>query len=104
MYNYETKNYLPVGNKCGVIMGDFSRTAINTAINTGTVIGLSCNVFLGGLTPKFIPDFSWGEKGKYDFEKAILDIKNWKKMKGEQLEDQEIEILKYIFESSGQRE
>ena len=46
--------------KCGVVMGDYSRTAINTSINTGTVIGVCANVFGIGLTPKFIPDFSWG--------------------------------------------
>ena len=51
-----------VGKKCGVIMGDYSRTAINTSINTGTIIGICCNIFGEGLTPKYIEDFSWGMK------------------------------------------
>lgn len=53
------KGLMNAGKKCGVIMGDYSRTAINTSINTGTIIGVSSNVFGNGLTPKYIPSFSW---------------------------------------------
>ncbi|MBC7874636.1 MAG: glucose-1-phosphate thymidylyltransferase [Ferruginibacter sp.] len=88
------------GKKCGVMMGDYSRTAVNTAINTGTVIGVSCNVFGTGLTPKYIPNFSWGSEGvkRYEFEKALLDIEDWKKLKGQTMSAGEKSILKYIFE------
>jgi UDP-N-acetylglucosamine diphosphorylase / glucose-1-phosphate thymidylyltransferase / UDP-N-acetylgalactosamine diphosphorylase / glucosamine-1-phosphate N-acetyltransferase / galactosamine-1-phosphate N-acetyltransferase len=87
------------GTKCGVMMGDYSRTAINTAINTGTVIGVCCNVFGTGLTPKYIPSFSWGSEGvnRYDFEKALRDIAAWKKLKGQAVSAGEKSILKYIF-------
>ena len=89
------------GIKCGVMMGDFSRTAINTSINTGTVIGVCCNVFGTGLTPKYIPSFSWGSEGvkRYEFNKAITDIIAWKKLKGSELSDNERSILKYIFDN-----
>jgi UDP-N-acetylglucosamine diphosphorylase/glucosamine-1-phosphate N-acetyltransferase len=88
------------GMKCGVLMGDYSRTAINTAINTGTVIGVCCNVFGAGLTPKYIPNFSWGSEGikRYEFEKALLHIEGWKKLKQQTLSDGEKIILKHIFE------
>jgi len=88
------------GNKCGVMMGDYCRTAVNTAINTGTVIGICCNVFGAGLTPKYIPSFSWGSDGvqRYDFEKALLDITDWKKLKKQTLGDDERSVLKYVFE------
>lgn len=90
---------LNAGKKCGVLMGDYSRTMINTSINTGTVIGASCNVFGAGLTPKYIPSFSWGNDGidRYKFDKAIADIDNWKKLKGEKISDNEKSILKHIF-------
>lgn len=90
---------LGAGLKCGVMMGDYSRTAINTSINTGTVIGVSCNVFGNGLTPKYIPSFSWGSEGvnRYEFEKALKDIEGWKKLKGAALTDNEKSILTYIF-------
>ncbi|MBL7725578.1 MAG: glucose-1-phosphate thymidylyltransferase [Chitinophagaceae bacterium] len=94
------KGEMNAGIKCGVMMGDYSRTAINTAINTGTVIGVSCNVFGSGLTPKYIPNYSWGSEGvkRYEFEKAVLDIEDWKKLKGQELSDDEKSILKYIFD------
>jgi UDP-N-acetylglucosamine diphosphorylase/glucosamine-1-phosphate N-acetyltransferase len=93
------KGLLDVGIKCGVMMGDYSRTAINTSINSGTVIGVSCNVFGNGLTPNYIPNFSWGSDGvkRYDIEKAIRDIANWKKLKSMVVSDNEKSILKYIF-------
>ena len=94
------KGELNAGPKCGVLMGDFSRTAINTSINTGTVIGVGSNVFGTGLTPKYIPNFSWGSEGvkRYEFEKALLDIEGWKKLKGQTLSGDEKSILKYIYE------
>ncbi len=74
VWDYEQMKYTDSGQQfCGVFMGDHSKTAIGTRINTGTVIGVSANVFGQGLTPKFIPSFSWGgyEKGSvYDTEKA----------------------------------
>ena len=93
------KGQLEAGIKCGMMMGDYSRTAINTSVNSGTVIGVSCNVFGNGLTPSYIPNFSWGSDGvkRYDFEKAIADIENWKKLKSKGISDNEKSILKYIF-------
>ena len=96
-WNAITNKFNPAGQKCGVLMGDYSRAAINTSFNTGTVVGVCCNVFGGGLTEKFIPDFSWGN-GKYEFEKAVKDIANWKKMKNHSLTDDEIQKLKTIFD------
>lgn len=89
-----------VGIKCGVLMGDYSRTAINTSINTGTVIGVSCNVFGNGLTPKYIPSFSWGSEGikRYEFNKALADIENWKNLKHLSVTDSERYILRHIFD------
>jgi UDP-N-acetylglucosamine diphosphorylase / glucose-1-phosphate thymidylyltransferase / UDP-N-acetylgalactosamine diphosphorylase / glucosamine-1-phosphate N-acetyltransferase / galactosamine-1-phosphate N-acetyltransferase len=88
------------GMKCGVLMGDYSRTAINTAINTGTVIGVCCNVMNEGLTPKYIPSFSWGSDGveRYRLQKAFQDIANWKRLKGFELTENEQIILAHVFE------
>lgn len=95
------KGQVSAGIKCGVMMGDYSRTAINTSINTGTVIGVSCNVFGSGLTPKYIPSFSWGNEGvkRYELEKAVTDIGAWKKLKSSEVSDDEKTILKYIFDN-----
>ena len=99
-WNYYESKYTPSGNKCGVIMGDYSKTAINTSDNTGTVIGICCNVFGEGLTPKFIPDFTWGlkEKNRYEFEKAVKDMAVWKKLKNKTMTPYETQVLKHIFD------
>jgi len=95
------KGQLAAGKKCGVLMGDYTKTAINTSINTGTVIGTCCNIFGSGLTPKYIPDFSWGSEGvkRYEFEKIIQDIDNWKKLKNSGITENEKSILKYIYQN-----
>ena len=97
---WTTEGEVAAGPKCGVMMGDYSRTAINTSINTGTVIGACCNVFGSGLTPKYIPSFSWGSEGvnRYRFEKALADIQGWRKLKGAVISSDEKMILQYIFE------
>ena len=102
MYSAYAKTEIPVAVKCGVVMGDYSRTSINSSINTGTVVGTCCNVFGEGLLPKYIADFNWGAEGitKYKLDKAIQDIENWKKMKGHSLNDAEIKVLKHIFDQN----
>jgi UDP-N-acetylglucosamine diphosphorylase/glucosamine-1-phosphate N-acetyltransferase len=89
-----------VGNKCGVIMGDYCRTAINSSINTGSIFGISCNIFGEGLLPKILSNFSWGLNDEYDFDKAVRDIDNWMKLKGHLLSPEQTKALKYIFEAS----
>ena len=58
----------------GLIMGDHSKTGINTMLNTGTIVGVNCNVYGAGFPPKFIPSFSMGGSSgfrEYNFEKAL---------------------------------
>jgi UDP-N-acetylglucosamine diphosphorylase/glucosamine-1-phosphate N-acetyltransferase len=88
------------GQKCGLLMGDFSKSAINSSFNTGTVVGICCNIFDGGLTPKFIPNFSWGNNARYQWEKLIDDLRAWKKLKKQILSDAEIRTLKHIFDET----
>ena len=96
-YRQETNgNFMSAGNKAGLLMGDYSRAAINSSFNTGTVVGVCCNIFGSEMPAKYIPDFSWGNE-RYDFDKALADITNWKKMKGAELSDKEINILKELY-------
>ncbi len=58
----------------GLTMGDHSKTGINVMFDTGAVVGVSCNIYGAGLPPKFVPSFSWGEKGAfspYALEKSL---------------------------------
>jgi len=87
------------GSKGGLLMGDYSKSAVNTAFNTGTMVGVCCNVFCAGLTPKFIGNFSWGVDGitKYQLSKALVDIAKWKKLKGLEISEREKQILTDIY-------
>jgi UDP-N-acetylglucosamine diphosphorylase/glucosamine-1-phosphate N-acetyltransferase len=88
---------ISAGQKCGLLMGDYSRAAINTAFNTGTVVGVCCSVFGEAPPPKYVPNFSWGSHHRYEWDKALRDIDNWKKLKNQSLTDTEILTLKHIF-------
>jgi len=61
LWNYETERFKETGLQfCGLIMGDHSKCGINTMFNTGTVVGVSANIFGSGFPRNFIPSFSWG--------------------------------------------
>jgi UDP-N-acetylglucosamine diphosphorylase/glucosamine-1-phosphate N-acetyltransferase len=102
VYHPASGAYLNAGAKCGLLMGDYSRTAINTSFHTGTVVGVCCNIFGEGLPPKYIPDFSWGQDGqiRYDWDKVLRDTSNWKKLKNRVLSAEEMLILKHIFDQT----
>lgn len=85
------------GNKGGLLMGDYSRAAINTSFNTGSVVGVCCNIFEDKMPAKFTENFAWG-KERYIFEKALIDIVNWKKMKGQTVSEDEINMLKNLYD------
>ncbi len=88
---------IAAGSKGGLLMADYSRVAINTSFNTGTVVGVCCNIFGDISLRKYLPDFSWGHD-RYIFEKALRDIAAWKEMKNQKLTDREISILRSVYE------
>jgi UDP-N-acetylglucosamine diphosphorylase/glucosamine-1-phosphate N-acetyltransferase len=85
------------GPKAGLFMGDYSRAAIQSAFHTGAVVGVCCNVFGGAVCSGYLPDFSWGGSARYEWDKVLRDIGNWKKLKGHTLTGHEIQILRHIF-------
>ncbi len=89
--------FIFAGTKCGLLMGDYSRCAINTSFNTGTVVGVCCNIFSEGFPLKYIADFSWGND-IYKFDKAMTDIDNWKKLKGKSITLLEKKVLSDIYQ------
>lgn len=93
----EPGKLLSAGLKCGLLMGDYSRCAINTSFNTGTFAGVACNVFGAGLTPGYLPNFTWGYTERYRLDKCIEHIDNWKKLKQQSIEQREIDILTNLY-------
>lgn len=96
MWNESKQIWDTIGQKMGMLMGDFSRFAIQSSINTGTYIGVSASIFGNGLLPKNIPNFTLGVLPGYQFDKVIEDIDNWKKLKGFKVTIAETQILKHL--------
>ena len=93
------KNGKPIfaGTKAGLLMGDYSRAAINTSFNTGSVVGICCNIFGEVMPAKFTENFTWGTE-KYIFDKALQDIENWMAFKNASLSTTAKEKLKELYE------
>ena len=88
---------------CGLLMGDHSKCSINTMFNTGTVIGVSANIFGSGFPEKFVPSFSWGngsEATTYKLEKAIDTANRMMARRNTGLSTAEIAVLKHIFDNT----
>ncbi len=102
LWNYYTNSYENASQKCGIIMGDYTKCAINSSINTGSSYGICCNVFGEGLLPTVLTNFTWGtqQSSWYEIDKAIHDINSWKKLKGKAITEAEISILRTIFEAT----
>jgi UDP-N-acetylglucosamine diphosphorylase/glucosamine-1-phosphate N-acetyltransferase len=102
LFNYAQQKQVDTGLQfCGLIMGDHSKSGINTMFNTGTVVGVGANIYGGGFPPTHIPGFSWG--GADGFEAYRLDklAETATKMferRGLVFNDQEQEILQAVFE------
>ncbi|MEO6490413.1 MAG: putative sugar nucleotidyl transferase [Ferruginibacter sp.] len=94
----KNKETIGAGHKGGLLMGDYSRSAINTSFNTATVVGVCCNIFGNSMPSKYIANFSWGIE-RYDLNKAIKDIDNWKKLKGFTITDQEMAMITRLYNS-----
>lgn len=102
LWNYLSETIEPTGLQfCGLMMGDHSKCGINTMFNTGTVVGVSTNVYGADFPPNFIPSFSWGGASnlvEYKFDKAMETAQNMMRRRNVPLTDIENSILQHVFE------
>jgi UDP-N-acetylglucosamine diphosphorylase/glucosamine-1-phosphate N-acetyltransferase len=89
---------------CGLVMGDHSKTSINTMINTGTTVGVCANLFGSGFPDKFVPSFSWGFNPSKEFQlaKAFEVADRMMSRRGFSCDETEQRILSKIFEKSAE--
>jgi UDP-N-acetylglucosamine diphosphorylase/glucosamine-1-phosphate N-acetyltransferase len=102
LWNYHQEKFEMTGlTFCGLIMGDHSKCGINTMFNTGTVIGVSANIFGSGFPRNFIPDFSWGGATGFTTYKpndAFATAKLVYERRNKKFDEKEKEILVKVFE------
>jgi UDP-N-acetylglucosamine diphosphorylase/glucosamine-1-phosphate N-acetyltransferase len=102
LWDYTTQRFRKTGLQfCGLIMGDHAKCGINTMFNTGTVVGVSANVFGAGYPRNFVPDFAWGGAQGfevYTIKKMFETAKLVYERRDMQFDEVEQEILKTVFE------
>lgn len=101
LWNYTKQKFIKSGLQfAGMIMGDHSKSAINTQFNTGTVVGVSANIFTSGFPPNIIKSFSWGGKSEspnFKLEQAFEVAERTMKRRGIELSEQDKKIIEYIY-------
>ncbi|MFT6866952.1 MAG: UDP-N-acetylglucosamine diphosphorylase/glucosamine-1-phosphate N-acetyltransferase [Cyclobacteriaceae bacterium] len=103
MWDFEKEGFLDTGLQfCGLVMGDHSKTGINTMFNSGTTVGVSANIFGPGFPRTYIPSFSWGGAGgfeSYNIEKALDTARLVVERRKLSLTEEDKAILTHIFEN-----
>jgi UDP-N-acetylglucosamine diphosphorylase/glucosamine-1-phosphate N-acetyltransferase len=106
LWDYETEGFTKTGLQfCGLMMGDHSKCGINTMFNTGTVVGVSANIFGSGFPRNFIPSFSWGGSAgmtTYKTNKAFEVAKVVMARRDVDFGEGDIKILEHVFEETAQ--
>jgi UDP-N-acetylglucosamine diphosphorylase/glucosamine-1-phosphate N-acetyltransferase len=102
LWNYASESFEQTGLQfCGLMMGDHSKTAINTMFNTGTVIGVNCNIYVPGFPRNFVPSFSWGGASgftEYLPKRAFEAAKVMMARRNVEFDAIEAKILEHVFE------
>ena len=106
LWSYETGRFAKTGLQfCGLMMGDHSKCGINTMFNTGTVIGVSANIFGTGFPRNFVPSFAWGGSSgftTFQMNKVKEVATAVMKRKSIEFDEKEEKILEHVFEESKQ--
>jgi len=104
LWNYQEERFTNTGLQfCGLMMGDHSKCGINTMFNTGTVIGVSANIFGSGFPRNFVPSFSWGGAAgftTYQIKKVFEVAKVVMKRRGLELTETDKKILHHVFDET----
>lgn len=104
LWSYPEQKFAPTGEQfLGLIMGDHSKCGINTMFNTGTVVGVSANIFGDGYPRNYIPSFSWGGRGgfkTYRLKDAMETMDKVMARRDKYLNETERQIFSQIFEDT----
>ncbi|HQE33662.1 glucose-1-phosphate thymidylyltransferase [Flavobacterium alvei] len=104
LWNYETESFEKTGLQfCGLMMGDHSKCGINTMFNTGTVVGVSANIFGAGFPRNFVPSFSWGGAAGitvYMTRKAFETARLVMSRRNIEFDEKEAAILQHVFDET----
>jgi len=104
LWSYEKSGFVKTGLQfCGLMMGDHSKSGINTMFNTGTVVGVCANIFGSGFPRNFVPSFSWGGAAgmvTYDVKKAFETARIVMSRRNIDFTEQDEAILAEVYEQT----
>lgn len=104
LWDYETEGFADTGLQfCGLMMADHSKCGINTMFNTGTVVGVSANIYGGGFPRNFIPSFAWGGSSgmtTYKTQKAFEVAERVMQRRDIDFTEEDKNILTHIFDET----
>ncbi|WP_159802230.1 GlmU family protein [Flavobacterium sp. MK4S-17] len=104
LWSYEKEGFVKTGLQfCGLMMGDHSKCGINTMFNTGTVVGVSANIFGAGFPRNFVPSFSWGGASgftTYITKKAFQTAQIVMSRRNVEFTEQDAAIMEHVFEET----
>ena len=102
LWNYRLSKFVDTGLQfCGLIMGDHSKSAINTQFNTGTVVGVAANIFKTGFPPNLVKSFSWGGMNgdeSYRLDKVLEVMEKVMQRRKVDLTDVDKSIISHIYD------
>lgn len=105
MHDAVADGFVPTGRQfLGLVMGDHSKCSINTMFNTGTVVGVSCNLYGSGFPPRHVPSFAWGGSDglvPYRAEKALRVAKAVMARRNRELTTADRALLEGIAQDHG---
>ncbi|WP_341664331.1 putative sugar nucleotidyl transferase [Blattabacterium cuenoti] len=102
VWNYEKKDFFPTNLQFfGIIMGDHSKSAINTQFNTATIVGVSNSIFGYGFPPRYIPSFYLGgiqSKKRISFHQICETSEIMMNRRNRNFSVLDKKILKYLYQ------
>ena len=102
LWDYASRHFRSTGLRfCGLVMGDHSKTAIGTVLNTGTVVGVGVNIFGSGFPRAFVPSFSWGGAAgftEHAFPRFLSTASIVMQRRGVELTDIDRRLLRHVFD------
>lgn len=104
LFDYDTQQMRNTGLQfCGPIIADHTKAGINSTFNTGTVLGVGCNIYGADLLPTYVPDFSWGKANQFQEHRLAEMLKTFEAVlqrKGLELQEVDREVITFVFEQT----
>jgi UDP-N-acetylglucosamine diphosphorylase/glucosamine-1-phosphate N-acetyltransferase len=101
LWSYPDGRFLRTGLQfCGLIMGDHTKTGINSMLNTATVLGVGVNIHGSGFPRAFVPSFSDGGNAGFtdvNLNRFFESASRMMARRGHILSETDRAIFEYIY-------